>query len=318
MSTESKQINFSTWYQEFMPYVNGQRIRWDDLDLKLFAGGVCELKLDYEYSWLIGDPDAQIALEYQPGNEGQGLVFDPPLGQLVEMAEGTTSLSWTIKATAASSGSFALQFAMPQFVEVPKSPPLPGAILDFAQELEAKYDEFPVPFGANAYPCHGAKHTFTVLPKPGSQWLNKKIRLLMRGENLGVVVSPSLESEQLLTPEGVMWELDCLGTTQKGSFSLQVMLVEFEGNIPPLNMLLAHNLVTAEHWITGPHWAFPDLEYYLWHVRATSVFLKTLAPGVATMYENGTPSNSVTGKNGEDSSRVSYLKIVNRYDGSVV
>ena len=82
------------WYTQFRPHVNDKRVNWEDLDLT-FAGGKCKLELEYKYSYLIGGVDGFIALEYQPGQEGQGLVFDPPLGQLVEMAKGTTSLSWS-------------------------------------------------------------------------------------------------------------------------------------------------------------------------------------------------------------------------------
>ena len=322
MSTESKQIHFSTWHQEFMPYVNGQRVRWDDLDLELLAGEVCELKLDYEYSWLIGDPDAHIALEYQPGKEGQGLVFDPPLGQLAEMAKGTTSLSWTIKADGAVCGSFVLQFAIPKIVEMSKSPPVNFGMSNWEQELEIKFDEFSVSFGASVYPCHGAQHTLTVLPKPCSWLLNKKIRLLMGGENLGVVVKPSLANEQLLTQEGATWELNCLNTTQNGSFSLQVMLESGE-KTSPLTMSLAHNLVTAQHW-SEPAESFPGYPRTLHGIRSSSSFLKVPVSGVPVSQQVGSDtSRSSTDVNGEVTVNVDadvYVKmwIVNRYDESVV
>lgn len=316
--------NSSTWLQEFTPYVNGQRVRWPDLALNLLAGDVCTLTLDYEYSWLIGDPDAHIVLEYQPGEGGQGLVFDPPLGQSAEMAEGTTSLSWTIKTTGAPSGSFVLQFAIPLFVEMPKSPPVSGAILNLAQELEVKFDEFPVSFGANAYPCHGAKHTFTVLPTPASQLLNKNIKLLMGGGDLGVQVKPSLANEQLLTPEGVTWELNCLSTTQNGDFSLQLMLVELGLRSSPLTMSLAHNLVTAERWVEQheqwPEWTI----WYSHHIRAKSVFSNALASGVQVTIESGSNTNYET-TNSRGEAQVNNrggltikMSILNRYDRTIV
>jgi hypothetical protein len=315
--------NSSTWLQEFMPYVNGQRVRWDDLALNLPTGDVCTLTLDYEYSWLIGDPDAHIVMDYQSGEEGQGLVFDPPLGKSVEMAEGTTSLSWTITATGAPSGPFVLQFAIPQIVEMPKSPPVPGAILNLAQELEVKFDEFPVSFGANAYPCHGAKHTFTVLPKPASQLLNKNIKLLMGGENLGVVVRPSLANEQLLTPEGVRWELNCLNTTQNGCFSLQLLLVKLEVSSSPLAMSLDHNLVTAQHW-SQPAESLPGYPRTLHGIRSSSSFLKVPVSGVPVSQQVGHDTfHKSTDVNGEvkinvEADVIVSMSIINRYDGSVV
>ncbi|SEN51883.1 hypothetical protein [Pseudomonas sp. NFACC39-1] len=118
--------NDMTWLQEFKPNLNGQSVRWPDVELSLVAGEVCTLTLDYEYSWLIGDPDAQVLLEYKPGEEAQGVVFDPPLGQRVAMEAGSTSLSWSISTQETQIDSFVLQFDMPLMSGMPKSPPLPG------------------------------------------------------------------------------------------------------------------------------------------------------------------------------------------------
>ncbi|WKV95750.1 hypothetical protein PYV50_16900 [Pseudomonas sp. H22_DOA] len=171
----------NTWLQEFAPYVNGQRVRWPDLALNLLDNDECTLTLDYEYSWLIGDPDAFITMRYQSGQEGQGLVFDPPLGQLIEMAEDTTSLSWTIRTNGAPSGAFKLEFAMPLLPELPVSPTVPGKIVNLAQELEIKFDESDVAFGGGAFPCLGAKHTLIVRPKPSSTLLDKPVKLIWGG-----------------------------------------------------------------------------------------------------------------------------------------
>ena len=305
------------WYTQFRPHVNDKRVNWEDLDLT-FAGGKCKLELEYKYSYLIGGVDGFIALEYQPGQEGQGLVFDPPLGQLVEMAKGTTSLSWTITADEAACGSFVLQFALPKNDEMSKSPPVKFEMSKLEQELEVKFDEFPVSFGASAYPCHGAQHTFTVLPTPGSRLLNKKIRLLMEGENLGVDISPSPENEQLLTLEGVTWELNCQNTAQNGNFSLLMMSVESGVKTSPLDMLLAHNFVTAERW-SVERWKYPDIVWYTYHIRATSFFLKKPVSGVqVTLAGAGEPSYGITDSAGEVMSLTGGSSILNRYNGIVV
>ena len=309
------------WYTQFRPHVNDKRVNWEDLDLT-FAGGKCKLELEYKYSYLIGGVDGFIALEYQPGKEGQGLDFDPPLGQLVEMAKGTTSLSWTIKADGAVCGSFVLQFAIPKIVEMSQSPPVNFGMSNWEQELEIKFDEFSVSFGASVYPCHGAQHTLTVLPKPCSWLLNKKIRLLMGGENLGVVVRPSLANEQLLTQEGATWELNCLNTTQNGSFSLQVMLESGE-KTSPLTMSLGHNLVTAERW-SVPVVVDPDYPRRLHGIRASSSFLKVPVSGVPVRVQTASSiHHTVTDVRGEvlaneDEGVYVNFRVVNRYDGSVV
>ena len=90
------QPNELTWQQDFRPNFTGSPAGWTDVRLRIFAQQNYILKLDYKDSWLIGDPDAQLLLEYKPGEEAQGLVVDPPLGQLVAMEEGTTSLSLSL------------------------------------------------------------------------------------------------------------------------------------------------------------------------------------------------------------------------------
>jgi hypothetical protein len=144
----------------------------------------------------------------------------------------------------------------------------------------------------------------------------------MGGENLGVVVSPSLANEQLLTPEGVTWELNCLNTTQNGSFSLQLMLVEFGVRSSSLAMTLGHNWVTAKRWTTGPHTQFPKEKYYYYYILAESVFLKAPAPRVPVSINND-PSPNFTDYKGEVRSKKfegqsASFSIYNLYNGSRV
>lgn len=314
-----------TWLQEFTPYVNGLRVKWPDLALDLFAGGECTLTLDYEYSWLIGDRHASIALQYPSGKQGVGLVSDPPLGKLIEMAEGTTSLSWTIKADGAPSGDFVLEFAIPFIADLPLSPPVPGTILNLAQELEVKFDEFEVSFSGTAFPCHGAKHKFTVRPKPSSQLLNKPVKLLWDkkpADDLGVVVIPALGIEELLTQEGKTWELDCLNTTQKAEFSVQLTLVGLEKTTLPLTMSLAHNHVTVRRWTTEET-HFPDIIWYQRHIKATSVFSGKAAESVPVNMAGSDGVYRYTNSEGEAATTISTsgggrLEVHNRYDGTIV
>ncbi|WP_460144878.1 hypothetical protein [Pseudomonas sp. S2_A02] len=326
--TETEAENESdspTWRLHFKPYVNGKRVKWGEVTLNLVAGQRCELKLDYEDSTFIGDPDAFLALEYQEGVEGQGLVFDPPLGQYCEMAEGTTSLSWLIITDQAPSGPFGLKFKFPIGSTLPDSPLLPGEVINIAQEVDVVFEEFPLDFEENAvaYPCLGARHTFSVRPKPSSQLLDKPIKLIWGGDSLGVVVTPPLENDQLLTQGGVTWELDCLDTTNVGDFSLQLMLVGWEGVSPPLAMSLGHNLVRAERW-SEEHDRWPDITWYSHHIRAISVFLNKPSPGVqVTVRRNDNTSYNNTNSQGEAQADVYddtiiEMKIFNKYDGSIV
>ncbi|WP_223490709.1 hypothetical protein [Pseudomonas sp. A-RE-19] len=309
----------STWNLHFRPYIDGERVKWNEVTLRLFDGETRVFKLDYEYSTLIGDPEALLALY---AKDTDGVVFDPQLGTYHPMAEGTTSMSWTVSSQQASSGPFELQFKFPVDSSLPSSPLVPGEIINLVQDVEVKLDELPVTFekDVTAYPCHGATHTVTVKPKPSSSMLNKPVKLVWKGEtaeSLGVVVTPSLDEEQLLTLEGVTWVLDCTNTTSNGDFSLQLMLVETGRVSPPLAMSLGHNLVRADHWITGPHYeGWPEwTEYYRSHIRAISVHLNSLASNVKVTIGNG--SQGLTNSKGEYESRYS-LKIINQYDQSIV
>lgn len=314
----------NTWLQEFMPFVNGQRVRWPDLKLNLLPGDVCTLTLDYEYSYLIGLPESRIGLYYLAGDDESGLVFEPPLEQLIDMATGTTSVSWTITAQNAPSTAFVLQFELPHF-GLPGSPPVLGTLWNLAQELDIKFDEVDVAFPGSAFPCLGAKHKLTVRPKPSSRLLNKPIKLEWEkapGANLGVAISPALGTEELLTQEGITWELDCLDSTQSGDFSLQITLVEWGVTSSPLTMSLAHNLVTVERWTT-PEFRWPDINWTQRHIRATSVFSGKRAERVPV---NKAGSNQIykrTNLLGEAATDIASqgggrLEILNRYDGTIV
>ncbi|MFJ7314059.1 hypothetical protein ACIQVE_15085 [Pseudomonas sp. NPDC098747] len=270
------------WHREFTPYVDGRRVRWPDVALNLSVGDVCTLTLDYEYSYLIGQPESRIGLYYLAGEDGLGLIFDPPLEQLIEMPIGTTSVSWTITAQNAPSNAFVLQFGLPRVAGLPRSPPVLGTVWNLAQELDVKFDEFDVAFAGNAFPCLGAKHRLTVRPKPFSHLLNKPIKLQWEkapGENSGVKIAPDLGREELLTLEGKTWELDCLNSTQRGDFSLQITLVEWGVTSSLLAMSLAHNLVWVKRWTT-PEFSWPDMNWNKRHIQATSVFSGKLAEGV--------------------------------------
>lgn len=315
----------NTWLQEFMPFVNGQRVRWPDLKLNLLPGDVCTVTLDYEYSYLIGLPESRIGLYYLAGDDESGLVFEPPLEQLIDMATGTTSVSWTITAQNAPSTAFVLQFELPLF-GLPGSPPVLGTLWNLAQELDIKFDEVDVAFPGSAFPCLGAKHKLTVRPKPSSRLLNKPIKLEWEkapGANLGVAISPALGTEELLTQEGITWELDCLDSTQSGDFSLQITLVEWGVTSSPLTMSLAHNLVTVERWTTEHTTPIGHEKWIKRHIRATSRFSGKRANGVRVNKAGSSQTFRITDSLGEAATNVHTqgvrrLEILKRYDGTIV
>lgn len=124
----SQPINSQTWFQNFRPELNSVRVRWSDLHLTLIAGESIDLTLEFEYSYLIGDPEGFLKLCCEPDAESLGLVCDPPFGQLVEMAEGLIELTWHISAHKTSGSPFELHFEMPLYSGMPPSPLVPGEI----------------------------------------------------------------------------------------------------------------------------------------------------------------------------------------------
>ena len=210
---------------------------------------------------------------------------------------------------------------------MPKSPLVQGEITDIPLDVDVVFDKLPVAFGPSvtAYPCHGATHTITVRPKPSSHLRDKEIKLLWGGdpaENLGVMVTPLLENAQLLTLEGVKWELNCVNTIRNGYFSLRLEVVKSGETTESLPMSLGHNLVRTYRWSTGPHYHQPGSTFYMRYLRATSVYLNAPAQGVNVSI-NGNPPYLSTDSKGECSSpefngESKNLSIINRYDGSIV
>lgn len=134
----SKYSLSSTWRANFRPHLDGVRKRWDDLVLKLVAGEGCELNLEFDESYLTGDPESPIALHCVLDFLGSGIEFSPAESQLVELTRDPhnfSSVTWTILTGQAQHGPFWIYFSMPGYSGMPDSPRLPGMIFnDFVIE----------------------------------------------------------------------------------------------------------------------------------------------------------------------------------------
>jgi hypothetical protein len=320
-------LDSSTWHQEFTPYVDGVRVRWEDLRLNILVGKVCELKLDYEYSWLIGNPDASICLEHQSGAGIGSVKFDPLLGHLRELIADPPHLTWSISTELADIGPFVLQFAIPPMEGMPKSPSVTIDTPDSALEVEVLFDSFPVAFkpGFPGFPCHGAVHTISMRRHPSSSLRDREVRLLWEGasaESLGMVITPSLDSTWLLTKDWQTWNLDCTDSIKDGYFALRVQAVVSGETTEALSMGLGHNLVTVTRWFTGPHDSGSNQAHYLRFIQATSAFTNKRASNVSVMV-NGLAHPVKTNWDGivqekETVGNPKSFTILNQYDGSVV
>ncbi|CAN7696219.1 Ig-like domain-containing protein [Pseudomonas brassicacearum] len=219
--------NDMTWLQDFRPYVDGRPVEWSEVKLNVFAGQVCTLKLDYGGSWLIGEPDAQICLQFKPGEEVQGLVFDPPLGQLVAMEQGGTSLSWTIFTDQAQNRPFVLEFDIPLITEMPPSPPLSGITRDEDSWLE----EFTFYLNSQEFDLahrrlslkDGTNNTWELRAKEDSALINAtSVALWMSGgDALQLVFDPPLFQPQPVTTVPLSWSI-LTKASHWGSFTLEL------------------------------------------------------------------------------------------------
>jgi hypothetical protein len=313
----SSSVSSQTWLQNFRPYVNGVKVRWPDLYLNLMAGECIDLTLEFEFSYLIGDPESPLKLCCEPDAESLGLVCDPPFGQRVEMAEGLIELTWHICASQTASEPFELHFEMPLFEEMPHSPKIPGSVFNFERELELSFDSYEINLENGAFPCHGAQHTLTVRPRPSSHFLNTYLHFSIEGDNPGVVFDPPLPTPRLLTPEGVSSTLDCLKTSRNAEFRLQ-LISEKSGLLPFLiRMSLAHNKVTVERWRKELS-QNPDTPLTEYGIRAMSPFLNRVVGGVRVdIYQMQVIWSKETDANGEvivvSGGRPTALVVHNKY-----
>ncbi|QHF52429.1 hypothetical protein [Pseudomonas sp. S49] len=276
----------SNWSDGFIPYINGQPVDWPDVKLDLLVGQTRTLRLNYENSDLVGKPDGFLALEYKQGAEGRGLVFDPPLGQPCEMAEGTQSLSWVISSDHADIGGFELQFVLPKFSMASESPSLPSRVIGH-DELIFMFDTFlikprqsslrtePLSSYEVSYPCLGAVHNLQLSLKPDSPLIGRRAKLIWSGEPhdvLGVEITPGLQDVIELDQTGVSWKLDFSKATKQALIYLQLQVLDLEWVSERLPLDLGHNLATATKKQADGSFAYA--------ISATSVHLNKPAPGV--------------------------------------
>lgn len=127
----SKYSMYSTWRANFRPHLDGARNRWEDLVLNLVSGKRYQLKLEFDESYLIGDPESPIAIHFVPSGDVSGIEAVPPEGQLIEMVRDPdtfSSLIWTLSTEHAYPGPFHIFFRMPLYVGMPDSPLISGSI----------------------------------------------------------------------------------------------------------------------------------------------------------------------------------------------
>jgi hypothetical protein len=222
--------NEMTWPQQFRLFINEEEVKWPDVHLEHKSGSGNMVRLDYEHSNLIGDPRANIALEFKAGEALNGMTAAPPFGQTIAMAEGTTTMQWYITPGTAKNGSFTMQFIMPQMESMPDSPPLPGRVSDVNPGVVVYLDGTPVSSNT-LHLCVGTTSQLNIRPHSWSPYLNKQVYAVYAKASEAepnVVFSPSLEEQQLLDAEGVTWNIDCQNGTPGSQFVVTTRLNDQE------------------------------------------------------------------------------------------
>lgn len=123
----------STWRANFRIYFNGVRYKWDDLKLILVAGKRYQVGLEFDGSYLIGDPESPIAICRVSNSDMSGIEIAPEEGRPIQMVEDPNTFSnlvWHISTNQSPSNSCSLHFEMPNYPGMPDSPSIPVRIED--------------------------------------------------------------------------------------------------------------------------------------------------------------------------------------------
>ncbi|MNF62529.1 hypothetical protein D3C84_442130 [compost metagenome] len=270
----------NAWAQAFELYLDGEKVDLALGELQLIRGKSYELELKVKGdSPLIG---SDVTLEDQADAVNSGLESVPPLGTPQEVEGG--AVRWTITSAFGQNSYFGLKLTNPKLPDWL----LPGQLLsnDLADDVRVLFDSrYNTPFGDAAFPCHGTRHTLTILPTFESYLIGKQVTLHWLGDtaaDLGVVVEPDPAKPQIMDEVyGVSWTFDTLNSLKDGFFAVQLNVKEMNFQSMPLVMGLAHNRITTME-VDGQH------EYeggYRQGIRARSYYTSQPVEGGRVLVE---------------------------------
>ncbi|WP_223459577.1 hypothetical protein [Pseudomonas sp. GL-RE-19] len=310
----------NAWMRDFALYLNGQQIDPGKGGLLMRRGMTHELELRINAASTVNG--TTVTLDDLENAVSQGLLFTPDLG--VPQTIGSDGLRWSITTLLGEEGYFGLKLSSPNLPDWH----VPGHLMsdDLVDEVEVQFDTFAnKAFGETLYPCHGARHSITLRPKPGSQIVGQDVTLEWLGDDAeehNITLSPAGDVPQKMGLNGVTWTLDCSNSHGDALFALQLKIAKWGFTSRALPMSLAHN----KAWFSeteGPKDMGGTAHYYMYGVRVTSVFtgqpvVNTQVTVVKTGYEGYTTTTSSTGwvyvfyNLGQSA----YFKLINPYDGS--
>ncbi|MFJ7794754.1 hypothetical protein, partial [Pseudomonas sp. NPDC096950] len=218
-------VENDVWAREFDLLIDGERLDLREDIVVSYGSMLLIYVLTKPGSPLIGT--TTVTLQTLPGTENSDFTARPPLGTLVPVDHA--GMVWWIEPDTEFSGFYGLKLSSPKLPD--RHLPIRVISKDLANEVEVFFDGVVTGFGKGAaYLCHGAKHTLTLKPKPGSPMLNRNISMTWQGDSgygLGIVTTPSVQAPRLLGEQGLTWEFNCVNSTRDGSFSLQLVFNAF-------------------------------------------------------------------------------------------
>ncbi|MDN3223481.1 hypothetical protein, partial [Pseudomonas nunensis] len=262
-------VENDVWAREFDLLIDGERLDLTQ-DIVICYGQERVITLEVKPdSPLIGA--TTVSLKTLPGTESSDFMARPPLGTPVPVDHG--NMNWWIEPDTEFSGFYGLKLSSPKLPD--RQLPVRVISRDLANEVDVLFDGVAMTeaFGkGRAYPCHGATHSITIKPKPGSRLLNSQGALLWGGEPaqaLGISLSPAPAEYRTLGPDGFTWTLDCSNSLKDGVFSLRLMSDGLNFVSSDFTLSLGHNSVEIVDR-SGPTQINPPIGMWTTAVRVAS------------------------------------------------
>ena len=259
----------NTWMRDFTLYLDGQQVDPGKGELSIRRGMAHELELRVNAaSRAIG---TTVTLDDLANAVSQGLRFAPDLG--VAQTIGSDGVRWSITTLLGEEGNFGLKLSSPNLPDWY----VPGHLIsdDLVDEVEVLFDTLPIKaLDETLYPCHGARHSITLRPKPGSQIVGQDVTLEWLGEDaqeLNITLSPAGDVPQRMDLDGVTWTLDCSESSRDALFALRLKIAKWGFTSRGLSLSLGNNKVRFSESV-GPIELGGSATYFMYSVRAASVF----------------------------------------------
>lgn len=231
----------NTWMRDFTLYLDGQHVDPGKGELSIRRGMAHELELRINAgSGAIG---STVTLDDLANAVSQGLLFAPDLG--VPQTIKSDGVRWSITTYLGEEGNFGLKLSSPNLPDWH----VPGHLIsdDLVDEVEVLFDTLPIKaLDETLYPCHGARHSITLRPKPGSQIVGQDVTLEWLGEDaqeLNITLSPAADVPQRMDLDGVTWTLDCSESSRDALFALQLTIAKWGFTSRGLSLSLADNML---------------------------------------------------------------------------